>query len=301
MSENTSQAAVCLLVINKIDLLPKIAVSSILLESQCHIFIGYLNLKDVQDFTGNPRISLIDLSFAAKELGIDNNTTGYQDYLESHFFKLVQLKWALLAQASLLTSCNYLILNDFDVIWLKDASSFIEDAFEIFQGTQVLIQDNSSNPANPSLCMGFAVFRLNDSAKDLFEKLAGKHSRMYALDNSIGDDGVISDYFINEGGHRIIRLLPQSVFPTGNLISLYSPRFLFPGLAAPVPYIFHANYVIGLRKKLLLLFALRRALNIEQTHLTRKQRVIFCGEIILRRFANSDLGKSIRNSRNRNF
>ena len=301
MYENANHAAVCLLVINKIDHLPKIAVSSILEKSSCHIFIGYLNLEDIQDFTENSRVSLIDLNVAAKALGVDVNTDGYQDYLKSDFFKLIQLKWALLTQASHQTSCNYLILNDFDVIWLRDASTFVLRAFEIYQDTQVLIQDNSSNPAEPSLCMGFVVFKLNDNSAELFNKLAVRHSEMYSVDNSIGDDGVISDYFNNGGGYKEIRLLPQSVFPTGNLVSLYSPKFLFPGLAAPSPYIFHANYVFGLRKKLLLLFTLRRALKIEQTHFPHYMNAVFSGEIFLRRLANSRMGKLVRFFRKRDL
>ncbi len=301
MLENANPAAVCLLVINKIDHLPKIAVSSILEKSSCHIFIGYLNLEDIRDFYDNPRVSLIDLNLAAKALGIDIHTSGYQDYLKSDFFKLIQLKWSLLTEVSKRTNCKYLILNDFDVIWLKDASSFVQRAFEIYQDIQVLIQDNSSNPAEPSLCMGFVVFKLNDNSTALFNELAIRHSEMYSRDNSIGDDGVISDYFNNGGGYKEIRLLPQSVFPTGNLVSLYSPRFLFPGLAAPSPYIFHANYVIGLNKKLLLLFTLRRALRIEQTHFSQYTIALSGGELFLRRLANSSIGKSVRIFRKRNL
>jgi len=289
-----NRTAVCLLVINRIDHLPKIAVSSILDNSSCHIFIGYLNLEDIEDFIGNPRISFIDLNLAAKALGVEINTDGYQDYLKSDFFKLIQLKWALLIQASKGTDCKYLILNDFDVIWLKDASAFVVRAFDIYQDSRVLIQDNSSNPAEPSLCMGFVVFNLTGNPEELFNKLAIRHSEMYSLDSSVGDDGVISDYFKNGGGFKEIRLLPQSVFPTGNLVSLYSPRFLFPGLSAPTPYIFHANYVIGLRKKLLLLYVLRRALGVEQSHTTRFLKATFFGEIFLRRLANSRVGKSLR-------
>jgi hypothetical protein len=299
MFTNANPAAVCLLVINRIDHLPKIAVSSILEKSSCHIFIGYLNLEDIRDFCDNPRVSLIDLNLAAKALGIDIHTIGYQDYLKSDFFKLIQLKWSLLTEASKRTNCKYLILNDFDVIWVKDASSFVPSAFEIYHDTQVLIQDNSSNPAQPSLCMGFVVFKLNDNSTVLFNNLANRHAEMYSRDKSIGDDGVISDYFINGNGYKEIRLLPQSVFPTGNLVSLYSRKFLFPGLAAPTPYIFHANYVIGLKKKLLLLFALRRALGIEQTQFSRNTIALFGGELFLRRLANSSIGKSARILRNR--
>lgn len=300
MSEKANRVAVCLLVINKIDHLPRIAVSSILEKSSCHVFIGYLNQEDVQDFTEDPRVSLIDLNLSVKALGVDINAGGYQDYLKSDFFKLIQLKWALLTLASQQTMCDYLILNDIDVIWLKDASEFVVSTFEIYQDSQVLIQDNSSNPADPSLCMGFVVFKLNDKSQDLFNNLAIRHSEMYRVDNSIGDDGVISDFFHSGDGYKVIRLLPQSVFPTGNLISLYSPRFLFPGLAAPSPYIFHANYVIGLRKKLLLLFTARRALRVEQTYFSQFMKAILGGEIFLRRLANSSIGKSVRISRYRN-
>ena len=50
-----------------------------------------------------------------------------------------------------------------------------------------------------------------------------------------------------------VRTLPQSTFPTGNMINNFSRRNQFPGLVPYQPYIFHANFVIGNSKKIGLL------------------------------------------------
>jgi hypothetical protein len=50
-----------------------------------------------------------------------------------------------------------------------------------------------------------------------------------------------------------IKELPQATFPVGSMVNLYSKKNLFPGLKGPSSYIFHANYVVGINNKILLL------------------------------------------------
>jgi hypothetical protein len=47
--------------------------------------------------------------------------------------------------------------------------------------------------------------------------------------------------------------LPQTTFPVGRMLKLYKKNSVMPGLSSPIPFIFHANYVVGLQNKRLLL------------------------------------------------
>ena len=75
----------------------------------------------------------------------------------------------------------------------------------------------------------------------------------------IGDDDVITELNSIEDYSKFIRELPQSTFPVGNMLNLYSKRNLFPGLNSPEPYIFHANFVVGINEKLKLLQVLSKS------------------------------------------
>jgi hypothetical protein len=67
-----------------------------------------------------------------------------------------------------------------------------------------------------------------------------------------GDDDVITEIYRMEHFPLEIQLLPQTTFPVGNLLNLFAKRAQFPGLHPFTPYIFHANFVVGLAKKLMI-------------------------------------------------
>jgi hypothetical protein len=82
------------MVINRIPDLPQLAIASVLKQTTSPIAIGDVDQKDILNFPQSPRISYLDLSTDAKKLAIERQKSGYKDFNQDNFFKLVQLKWA---------------------------------------------------------------------------------------------------------------------------------------------------------------------------------------------------------------
>ena len=245
--------AICLLIINKVPALPRLAIESILECTQNTIFIGFMNPSDIQDIPESPRLNKIQ--FTGLELASPVATDGvkYVDFSVPEFYNLVQYKWVLLEHVSKL-GFDSIVFSDFDVYWNKNPIMELEETFKAFPEVDIQIQAYTSRPSNEQLCMGFVTFR---NTKDLLldlQVLKDLHSELLQENRMTGDDDVISKLFHSDANFRAkVLKLPQSTFPTGNLINVFSRRNLFPGLVPFEPFIFHANFVVGSRKKTLLL------------------------------------------------
>jgi hypothetical protein len=145
-----------------------------------------------------------------------------------------------------------MVYNDIDVFWLRPLLPALTNAFAISAKVQVMIQHFSWVPGQPQLCMGFVAFRLGNYFDNLIERAALLHAQMLKTNPRSGDDDVITKLYASEQFPQEIQLLPQTTFPVGNLLNLYSKRDEFPGLRPFDPFIFHSNFVVGLRKKLLI-------------------------------------------------
>jgi len=100
--------------------------------------------------------------------------------------------------------------------------------------------------------MGFVAFRIGDYFNSLVNDASDLHAQMLKTNPRSGDDDVMTAIYRKDNFPVEIQLLPQTTFPVGNLLNLFSKRDQFPGLQPFPPYIFHANFVVGLKKKLLL-------------------------------------------------
>lgn len=241
-----------MLIINKVEKLPQLSLESILGVTTENILIGYIDEKDILHLPNNPRISFIDLTLIERISNFESSS-GYVDFSRASFYKLVQYKWVLLKYAASLKS-DYLIFSDFDVFWNSSPIQVLQDTFVNRPEINVQIQSYTSSPSREELCMGFVAFRNNDSLLETLEELSTHHRLSLSDDAYTGDDNVISNLYNSEMEFRSkVESLPQSTFPTGNLVNTFSTRNLFPGLTPYKPYIFHANFVIGTRKKILLL------------------------------------------------
>ena len=247
-----SKCAIVFLVINRIEKLPALAISSVLSNSESPIFIGTVRSVDRELLPISERISYIDLSEDASRLGIPLSRGVYESFEKDEFFSLVQLKWALFKKVSEISKTEFIVYNDIDVFWLRPVLPAIREAFVFSPRVQMMIQHFTWVPGQPQLCMGFVAFRLGTFFDDLIERAAKLHARMLESNPRSGDDDVITELYRSEHFPQEIQLLPQTTFPVGNLLNLYSKRDQFPGLRPFEPYIFHANFVVGLRRKLLI-------------------------------------------------
>jgi hypothetical protein len=250
----SDKTLICLLVINKVKEMPKLALDSILRSTSDQILVGYLKESDLSELPSDPRITFVDLS--NKVSGeILLGASEYVDFSQEQFYQLVQYKWVLLKYAQSL-DFDTIIFSDFDVYWNRSPVDALNSVFLNDPETRLQIQTYTSDPSNEQLCMGFVAFRTGSELSNLVSKLAEIHRNSLMQNPFTGDDDVISDYYRNNAVFRQqVRLLPQSTFPTGNLINLYSKKNFFPGLVPYNPYIFHANFVVGSSKKVKLLKA----------------------------------------------
>jgi hypothetical protein len=266
----------------------EISIQTILQESSSDIIIGYVSENDISKFRNlSDRILFVDLRDELVNLGIQSTNGDYQQYTEDAFFSIVQLKWPLVLRTLDEYPNNNVIYSDADVIWCADASSEMQRTFERFPNIQILVQDQSISPLETSLCMGFVAFRNSNEARVIIRNAIQMHKAKLKIDPKSGDDGIITDIYRSQKFKGSIVPLPQSGFPIGNLANLYSRRHLFPGLGFCYLFIFHANYVIGIHRKVLLMYLVLRSTGKHRVVFSKKDQLRFQLELILRRMKYS--------------
>jgi hypothetical protein len=252
------KTVVAFLVINEIDELPAVSIRSVLENSESEIRVGYLNERDISQIAISPRVQFVKLQ------PIPNlHLSGvYKDFSESLFYQIVQLKWQLI-QTLLDQDFEVVIYSDLDVIWISNPLPSLVNVFEQDPEIAVQIQSFTTEPDKPRLCMGFVAFRNNSQTREIISVCEKNHTKLLELNPRLGDDDVMTKYYIENNCFSKIRLLPQSTFPVGSFLNLYTTRPIFPGLNSPKPYIFHLNYVVGLQNKRIMLRLIGRRIKVK--------------------------------------
>lgn len=253
------RGAICFLVVNRISELPKVAIRSALETSSLDIYIGYTNIEDIKELLLSERVHPVDLGKSAMP---DLPTSVYQDFSQAVFYEIVQLKWELFGE--LLPKFDYLVYSDVDVIWFRDAAAYVGSAFQANTEIDFLAQSFTEQIGKELLCMGFVGMRNNARTQEFIESCKTYHTEEFRGNNYLGDDEVLTERYQQVGRPNWIRELPQMFFPVGRMLNLYTTRPKFPGLNAPSPYIFHLNYVVGLRNKRIMLRTIKRQPNLKR-------------------------------------
>ena len=250
------KSALCFLIVNQIEDLPKLAIQSALEKTDAPIFIGYLNMEDLREIPKDPRISFIDLNGSAIELGLEVESTKYVSFDNNSFFSLVQLKWKLFQQILESDQVDYLVYIDLDVVIVKNFLKEFDRVYSANSKVEVLVQHFTYSPAEPRLCMGIFAIRRSAFSENLISECSLSHFNGLLSNPRLGDDDVITDFYLHLENKSQFLLLPQQSFPVGNLINLFLPFGALRGLRPELPFIFHANFVVGNSKKVLLLHIL---------------------------------------------
>lgn len=244
-----SNTLICFLVVNKMEKLPQIAIESAYRTSSGDICIGYLRKEDLPNLPSSPRIKYIQLDL----LGFESDSTQtYQSFSENSFYQIVQYKWSLLNHV-LQLDYRYVIYSDTDVFWNLDPIQEIEATFAGLSRVNIQIQSFTDSLNQPRLCMGFVAFRNNIETIDFIHLCQERHKSDALQMEKVGDDDVVTRLYVELERPNWIIELPQTTFPVGRMLKLFALNSLYPGLASPTPFIFHANYVIGLKNKILLI------------------------------------------------
>jgi len=247
----SSNSAVCLLLIGQLGELPKIALQSVLDRTNAPVFIGILDERDSVGLPESHRVHYVKLNLLASDQR-SSTSAEYQDFSTDNFYQIVQYKWQLLMKL-LELDFKFIVYSDTDVYWNLNPLPAIERAFEERKPVEIQIQNFTDDPSNPRLCMGFVAFRVSTFNRNFVEECAARHEREFSTQKRIGDDDIVSLMFAEQGFPASFLELPQCAFPVGRTLKLYGKKSIMPGLGSPDPYIFHANYVVGLTNKLILI------------------------------------------------
>ena len=239
-SDKSKEVVLAFLVINKIDELPKLAIQSALDVTKNRIVVGFVNKEDIVELPKSDRISYKEIG---SEMDFDIRT--YKDIQDLNFFKIVQL--------ILKENVRFLIYSDCDVFWNRDPIPEIVKGFDKFPNVNMYIQSDTRAVHYLVPCMGFVAMRSNKALRDFISECKIAHEELSLSNLRVGDDDVVKAKIEEYGQPEWIRELPQSTFPVGALLGLYKSKSSFPNVTNPAPYIFHANYTVGLRNKRLMM------------------------------------------------
>lgn len=238
--------AICFLVINKIEELPRVAIKSALKNSSLPVLVGYIAENDIKSLRDLP-VEFVKI----KEVEAPLQSGNYSAFDESDFYRIVMNKWELLLQ--ILPQYDFLIYSDIDVLWIEDAASEINSIFQINTEIDLVMQSFGSKEASPSLCMGFIGIRNAERSVNFINICKAKHKELIATNPLIGDDDVATMVLRELCYPHWLHRLSPIYFPVGNTLDLFTGRQSYPGIGAPKPFIFHLNYVVGLKNKRLMM------------------------------------------------
>jgi hypothetical protein len=231
--------------------LPEIAITSAFDRTGADILIGHLSEGDLPSLRPDVRVTPLLLRNQF-ETDLDIVNAEYADFSEDSFYKIVQYKWQLLEEAFNL-GYEYVVYSDTDVYWNQDPLPELLKVFQNREEVAIQIQSFSDLLSEPKLCMGFVALKKSSFTSEFLSRCKSQHKIHSQKIGRIGDDDIVTQFYIDNYFPSSILELPQTTFPVGRMLKLYSVKSKFPGLPSPVPFIFHANYVIGLRNKIILM------------------------------------------------
>jgi hypothetical protein len=254
--EDLNEPVVVFLVVNAIKDLPSLSVSSCLMATTSNIVIGYVSESDLSGIAPHPRLYKYKIDGGNATL---NYATGvYSEFGKLDFFYLVTFKWILFKELFNL-GFQVIIYSDLDVAWFADASTEVKSLFLKNADLDLAIQSATLTPTEPRLCMGFVAIRSSMLTEKLIEVCHKNHLNAVLDGQLIGDDDVITEYYLKNAKPPWMYELPQVAFPIGIMMNAYIRDSSVPGLNLPIPFIFHSNYVVGEHnKRLLMRLALQR-------------------------------------------
>jgi hypothetical protein len=250
-TEFRGKSVVTFLVINRIKELPERAIRAVLDTCKDQIVIGYINSADISHLPRDTRITYLRIPASVPE-STKRSDGEYLPFSNQEFFILVAYKWELF-RLLFEAGVSRIIYSDLDVIWFRDVGEILDKAYAANPSIKVFIQSATIDPSTPQLCMGLVSMTNSQEVLKMIHECFTEHLARATAGEMIGDDDVITTYFRNLSVQGWIKELPQSTFPVGMLINLVNRSSSFPGLSSPNPAIFHANYVVGLENKILLL------------------------------------------------
>jgi len=203
--------------------------------------IAYINRRSVQFYTDTCRE--FDVEIVATDFTLDNQS--YSEWGSTGFNEVTSYKWLILIDA-LKRGYKNAIYSDVDIAYIANFDEYINNISSQYK----LGMQSESLPKYPAeCCTGFMFFR--SDTIHLLEQIV----EINKANISSGNDQDIFNkiYSQNINIQKELFLFPEALFPNG----LHYKNFLQdpydPIRGKLQPFIFHANYVLGLEAKIALL------------------------------------------------
>lgn len=250
-AETDPPVIACVLVASEMGELPTLAVHSILCRSGVPVIVGFVDKKHIHGMPEVERVNFFSLAELVPAAISEAVGKGYRKYGTSAFSDLTLLKWLFVKHVADQYPHSIVVYSDVDVVWLEDAAFDLREAFEGNAQHSVLIQSQRVSARVSLPCAGF--FAIRGSAEGhhfIDEVIRNFHQQVLGDgDTEYRDDEFVVRRVIAAMGSSVAEL-PQVAYPVGSLAIMYADVKIPVPLPKHTPIIFHANFVIGVEKKL---------------------------------------------------
>jgi hypothetical protein len=177
----------------------------------------------------------------------------YVEYGTDAFRRLIHLRFLILR--TILQEGNRVVYADLDVAWLRNPLPYLGEVLERYAWA---LQTEPVAAFPPLFCIGFFALNPNPISLGLIE--AHERNAVARFGSSISNQELFRSLFLEKPERtELIFPLPESLFPAGLLFRLFVEAGQDPAVmvARLQPFVFHANWTIGLQEKRQLLSAAR--------------------------------------------
>lgn len=173
--------------------------------------------------------------------------TAYSSFGSSSFTEISWKKISFIRQ--LIETHPHVVYADLDVSWIRNPLPYLIQVAQVYP---IAIQTEGLPRFPPALCWGFASFTQSKRAIAFLDALLEFHSAQLGSDD-VDDDQAAAQHLIEDDitWLRDIYPLPEMLFPNGlgyrNLLNADAGPCRIEGEL--MPFVFHANWTVGIENK----------------------------------------------------
>lgn len=208
------------------------------------IYCSALSYEMVKKASSNFDVKIIQIDLPANPVSSEYKNWGTQE-----FKKVVSNKWRMIIN-TLEKGYTTVIYSDCDIVFIRDFYPYIKAASDVHM---LGLQSAWGGKFPQKNCTGFMFF--TTKAKTFLQKLNAFNQTNR---NNLGDEGNFN-IFVREFKNRLIRkemlTLPESQFQNGlyywgRMQETETPDYLLVPDKQWKPFLFHANWVLGVDNKI---------------------------------------------------
>ena len=215
------------------------------------MIVGFVDKKHIHGMPEVERANFFSLAELVPAAISEAVGKGYRKYGTSAFSDLTLLKWLFVKHVADQYPHSIVVYSDVDVVWLEDAAFDLREAFEGNAQHSVLIQSQRVSARVSLPCAGFFAIRGSVEGHHFIDEVI-RNFHQHVLghgDTEYRDDEHAVRGVIAAMGNSVAEL-PQLAYPVGSMARMYADVNIPVSLPKQTPIIFHANFVIGVEKKL---------------------------------------------------